>query len=187
VTGFAARPLLFLDVDGPLVPFGAAPQQYPDGYPTYETGPESRAADANPLLARINPAQGARLMALPCELVWATTWMADANESIAPRIGLPELAVVVWPEPSDEDEQDEWDGLHWKTRTLVDRAAGRSFIWVDDEITDTDQAWVSAHHRGQALLHRVDPGQGLIEADFIALNKWLRVESAGRSGTPDRK
>lgn len=29
------RPLLFLDVDGPLIPFGATPEQYPDGYPTY--------------------------------------------------------------------------------------------------------------------------------------------------------
>ncbi|MEU9895121.1 hypothetical protein ACIBCS_03055 [Streptomyces phaeochromogenes] len=31
------------------------------------------------------------LMALPCELVWATTWMAEANETVAPRLGLPEL------------------------------------------------------------------------------------------------
>ena len=175
VTGSAQRPLLFLDVDGPLIPFGAALQQYPDGYPTYQTGrPEPRGAGSNPLLARINPEHGPRLTALPCELVWATTWMADANECIAPRIGLPQLAVVIWPEPSDTDEQDERDGMHWKTRALVDWAAGRSFAWVDDEITDTDRAWVSAHHRGQALLHRVDPRQGLIDADYLALDQWLR-------------
>ncbi|MCX4825247.1 HAD domain-containing protein [Streptomyces sp. NBC_01142] len=174
MTGTAQRPLLFLDVDGPLIPFGAAPQQYPDGYPTYQTGPEPRGADSNPLLARINPELGPRLAALACDLVWATTWMGDANECIAPRIGLPELAVAIWPEPSDRDEQDERDGLHWKTRALVDRAAGRSFVWVDDEITDIDRAWVCAHHQGQALLHRVDPRQGLTEADFVALHEWLR-------------
>lgn len=100
--------------------------------------------------------------------------MADANECIAPRIGLPDLAVVIWPEPSDQDEQDERQGLHWKTRTLVGWAAGRSFVWVDDEITDTDRAWVYAHHPGLALLHRVDPRSGLTYADFITINEWLR-------------
>ncbi|MFD4546055.1 HAD domain-containing protein [Streptomyces sp. NPDC058467] len=169
----AERPLLFLDVDGPLIPFGATAQQYPDGYPTFGTDPEPRKADAHPLLARIDPEHGARLTALRCELVWATTWMADANESIAPRIGLPELAVVPWPEPSGQEEHDERHGLHWKTRPLVAWAVGRPFIWVDDEITDTDRAWVRAHHPGRALLHRVDPRQGLTETDFAALREWL--------------
>jgi hypothetical protein len=156
--------LLFLDVDGPLIPFGA-----PGGYPTYGT-----VSDANPLLARIDPGHGARLAALPCELIWATTWMADANECIAPRLGLPQLALVPWPEPSEVDEQDERAGVHWKTRALVDRAEGRSFVWVDDEITEVDRAWVTAHHRGDSLLHRVDPRYGLTEADYASLADWLR-------------
>lgn len=180
MTGSAERPLLFLDVDGPLIPFGAASGQYPGGYPTY--GTDAAGPDENPLLARINPAHGRRLMALPCELVWATTWMAEANETIAPRLGLPELAVVTWPEPDDgEAEQDARRGLHWKTRALVDRAAGRAFVWVDDEITDTDRAWVAAHHRGHALLHRVDPRRGLTDADFDALGEWLAAEAADGS------
>ncbi|CCH17706.1 HAD domain-containing protein [Micromonospora lupini] len=157
VTGSAGRPLLFLDVDGPLIPFGGTPQQYP----TCETGTEPRETSSNPLLGRINPEHGPRLTALRCDLVWATTWMDDANETIAPQIGLPQLPVVIWPEPTDTDEQDERNGLHWKTRALVDWAAGRPFAWVDDEITNTDRAWVSAHHAGHALLRRVDPRQGL--------------------------
>lgn len=174
VTGFAAQPpLLFLDVDGPLIPFGAAPQEYPDGYPTYQTGPELQGPDSNPLLARINPEHGPRLKALPCDLVWATTWMDDANGCVAPRLSLPQLAVVTWPEPSDSDEQDERNGLHWKTRTLVDWAAGRAFAWVDDEITETDRAWVCAHHQGHALLHRVDPRRGLTNLDYDTLSEWL--------------
>ncbi len=98
--------------------------------------------------------------------------MADANEVISPLIGLPELPVVVWQESSDQD-MDEGQWLHWKTRDLVGWAAGRSFVWVDDEITDSDRAWVSAHHRGRALLHRVDPRRGLTDADFVALAEWL--------------
>ncbi|MFF1696451.1 HAD domain-containing protein [Streptomyces sp. NPDC058257] len=170
MTASLQRALLFLDVDGPLIPFGAVPQPHP----TYAAGPELPDADANPLLKRINPEHGPRLAALPCEVVWATTWMLDANECIAPRIGLPQLAVVVWPEPSDTDDQDERNGLHWKTRALVEWAAGRPFAWVDDEITNTDRAWVAAHHQGQGLLHRVDPRRGLADSDYAALESWLR-------------
>ena len=57
---------------------------------------------------------------------------------------------------------------------LVEVAAGRPFIWVDDEITDRDRAWVAAHHGGPALLHRVDPTIGLTDKDFAVLDDWLR-------------
>ncbi|MET3985566.1 hypothetical protein ABIC27_003444 [Streptomyces sp. PvR034] len=73
--------------------------------------------------------------------------------------------------------RDERFGLHWKTRGLVSRAAGGPFIWVDDEITDADRTWVSAHHPGPALLHRVDPRRGLADADYAALADWLATPS----------
>jgi hypothetical protein len=124
-------------------------------------------------------------MALPCDLVWATTWMHDANECVAPWIGLPQLPVVIWPEPSPIDDQDEQDGIHWKTRSLVEWAAGRPFAWVDDEITDIDRAWVSAHHRERSLLHRVDPGRGLADIDYAALNEWMvAIYASPAQGTP---
>jgi hypothetical protein len=56
------------------------------------------------LLDRLDPADGRRLLALGCQLVWATTWMADANDLVAPRLGLPELPVVEFPE-DDEPER----------------------------------------------------------------------------------
>lgn len=153
-------PLLFLDVDGPLIPFGG-----PQPYPTYGI-----ADDDHPLLVRIDPALGRRLQALPCQLVWATTWMADANTSVAPRLGLPELPLVDWP---DDEEYDVRAGLHWKTRALVAWAAGCDFVWLDDELTAADQTWVSANHPGRALLHRVDAARGLTEADFGAVERWV--------------
>jgi hypothetical protein len=167
VTGYAQCPLLFLDVDGPLLPFGS--DRHSEHWDTTSGGH----------LARLSPAVGLQLAALPCELVWATAWEDDANTEMAPRIGLPRLPVVNWPDSSDERERvDEWFGLHWKTRTLVDWAAGRQFAWVDDEITDADQDWVSTHHQGRALLHRVEASRGLSVEDFTALDDWLRATRA---------
>lgn len=109
-------------------------------------------------------------MALGCHLVWATTWMEEANEAISSRIGLPRLPVMVWP-TSCADEGPH--GLHWKTRPLVEWAEGRPFIWVDDEISPMDRLWVDASHPGPSLLHLVDPAEGLVNADFSALADWL--------------
>lgn len=53
-----------------------------------------------------------------------------------------------------------------------------AFAWVDDEIGDADRRWVSAHHPGPALLHRVDPVSGLGNGDFAVLEAWLRTHGA---------
>ncbi|MET9258719.1 HAD domain-containing protein [Amycolatopsis sp. NPDC004079] len=155
------RSLVFLDVDGTLLPFGAAPGREP--------------LEPGPLLDRLDPRWGTRLAALPAELVWATTWEDEANTEIASRLGLPPLPVVRWPELSEaEEREDRWFGVHWKTRTLVEWAGGRPFAWVDDEIADGDREWVLARHPGRALLHRVAPDLGLAEEDFVVIGEWLR-------------
>ncbi|MGW0813945.1 HAD domain-containing protein [Streptomyces viridiviolaceus] len=166
MTSAAERPLLFLDIDGPLIPFGS-----PTGHPQAANAAATTPADqGNPLLTRLDPGIGARLMALGCDLVWATTWMDEANEAVAPRIGLPRLPVVEWPDAGAEEGP---RGLHWKTRPLVEWAASRPFIWIDDEISAMDRLWVAAGHPGPSLLHHVDPAKGLKDADFSALAGWL--------------
>nr|WP_116199999.1 hypothetical protein [Amycolatopsis circi] len=107
--------------------------------------------------------------------MWATTWEDEANSEIASRLGLPQLPVVRWPEPSSAQERgNQWFGLHWKTRTLVEWADRRPFVWVDDEITDGDREWVRSRHPGRALLHRVEANRGLAEEDFAVIGEWLR-------------
>ncbi|MET8853026.1 HAD domain-containing protein [Amycolatopsis sp. NPDC004625] len=153
------RPLLFLDVDGPLIPFGRTSGSY-EVFTDADLG--------HPLLSRADPGLGPRLLALGCDLVWATTWFEDANECVAPLLGLPELPVLDVPEGDDR-------GLHWKTRPIVEWAAGRPFAWVDDEITGADRAWVESHHTGAALLHAVDASTGLTGGDITAIATWLRT------------
>jgi hypothetical protein len=138
------RPVLYLDADGPLIPFRARPAGH---RPTSMAVTASAEASGNPLLDRLDPADGLRLLALGCQLIWATTWMADANEIVAPRLGLPELPVVDFP----DDESPE-RGLHWKTKFLTQQADGCPFIWLDDEITDTDQRWVHTHYQGPRVI-----------------------------------
>ncbi|GAB3846170.1 HAD domain-containing protein [Dactylosporangium cerinum] len=153
--------MVFLDVDGPLIPFGA--QSY--GLPA--SARIRAAARGNPLLARLDPRLGGWLTALPGDLVWATTWGADANDVIAPLLDLPELPVVDWP---DEDVA---GPVHWKTRGLVAWAAERPFVWIDDEITAADREWVAAHHPGAALLHAVERERGLTRGDIDTIAAWL--------------
>jgi hypothetical protein len=169
------RPLLFLDVDGPLIPFGGSAQDYP----VFGDVGRSPGEEEDSLLARLDPGLGPRLAELGCTLVWATSWEEAANHYVAPRLGLPALPVVEWPEPSDLDDDDALAGRHWKTRALVAWAAARAFAWVDDEITAADRSWVAAHHPGEALLHRVDPRRGLTAADFAILGDWAAALGAG--------
>ncbi|EDY49217.1 secreted protein [Streptomyces clavuligerus] len=166
------RPLLFLDVDGPLNPYAAQPETRPHGYTTLRV-PRSDAHDDNrglwprrrPLRVWLNPEHGRVLLQLGFELCWATTWMGDANRWIAPVLGL-ELPFVDF---GDALLQERPDGVHWKTGPLVDYAGGRPFAWVDDEQSELDQAYVTAHHRGPGLLHHVNPRIGLRESDFHTL------------------
>ncbi len=117
----------------------------------------------------LNPAHGPALTALPFELVWATSWMDEANAMIGPVVGLPRLPYIDWGEGLFARDP---DGLHWKTRALVAYAAGRPFVWVDDEPGDRDREWVAEHHGGPALLHTVSAERGLDEEDFAVLREW---------------
>ncbi|MFI1170134.1 hypothetical protein [Streptomyces melanogenes] len=169
--------LCFLDVDGPLNPYAAKPHRRPLGYTTHRMMPPSwearqmhkPPARRRPLRVWLNPRHGVALMGLAdrCALVWATTWMGEANAFIGPVLGLPILPYVDFGDAADA--QARHGGLHWKTKPLLAYAAGRPFIWVDDELADEDRAYVAAHHAGPALLHWIDPRLGLLDSDFAAL------------------
>ncbi|MFI8436427.1 hypothetical protein ACIGJO_22260 [Streptomyces sp. NPDC079020] len=164
------KPLLLIDIDGPLNPYEALSRRgAPEGYRRHLMRPTGWTwGPALPVL--LKPEHGGELLGLAAgyELVWATTWKDEANEWVGPLLGLPALPYIDWPEMHGTGP----DGTYWKTRYVVEYAAGRPFAWVDDEITDRDRAWVGAHHPVRALLRYVDPGVGLERGDFDALAGW---------------
>ncbi|MCM2430715.1 hypothetical protein [Streptomyces sp. RKAG337] len=185
-----SRPLLFLDVDGPLNPYAAKPERRPDGYTTLRVPQEGGVAGdpvrsrsrARPLRVWLNPDHGRALLALGYEICWATTWMSDANRWIGPVLGLPELPFVAFGSALLKERP---DGVHWKSEPLVAYADGRPFAWVDDEQSDADHAHVAANHHAPALLHHVNPRIGLRVDDFTTLAAFAAsVEIPARTSLP---
>ncbi|MFF7549040.1 HAD domain-containing protein [Streptomyces canus] len=174
------RPLLYLDVDGPLNPYAAKPERRPEGYTTHRMKPDGWLAQhpglppsrVKPLRVWLNPAHGQALLKLTdrYDLVWATTWRHEANTFIAPVLGLPPLPFVDWPTTLTPGP----NGTFWKTHHLVTHAEGRPFVWLDDELDDKDREFVTAHHDGPALLRWVDPRVGLRETDFEVMADFAR-------------
>lgn len=160
----ASRPILFLDVDGTLLPFGGP------GMPAVPDAPEVWTASSNPYLGRIDRSLGPLLTGLGCDLVWATAWMDDANEVIAPLLGLLQLPVADLPAYSGDLEDDR---LQWKTKALVRIAEGRPFVWVDDAIGEADRWFVELEHPGEALLRKVDSAVGVTAADLDVIAEWV--------------
>lgn len=172
------KPMLLIDIDGPLNPYAALTRRrVPEGYTRHRMRPTGwTSGPALPVL--LNPGHGEELLALAgrYELIWATTWKDEANEWIGPHLGLPALPYIDWPEMHGSAP----DGTYWKTRYVVEYAAGRPFAWVDDEITDRDRAWVAEHGAGgESLLLHIDPRVGLERADFDTLAAWA---DDGRGG-----
>jgi hypothetical protein len=174
------RPLLLIDVDGPLNPYAANPNRRPDGYQTHRMRPTGWDQPwQKPLRVWLNPTHGPALQKLPFDLVWCTTWAAEANEWIAPHIGLPDLPFIDWDLDRRPVSDRMPDGTYWKTHQVVEYAAGRPFAWIDDELRDRDREYAAEHHDGPALLHGVSPRLGLLEPDFEALTAWAdRLASA---------
>lgn len=172
------KPLLLIDIDGPLNPYAALSRRTaPEGYTRHRMRPTGwTSGPALPVL--LNPGHGAELLALAgrYELVWATTWKDEANVWVGPRLGLPSLPFIDWPEMHGDAPE----GTYWKTRYVVEFAAGRPFAWVDDEITERDRAWVAGRGAGDdSLLRWTDPGVGLVRADFDALAAWADGRGSG--------
>jgi hypothetical protein len=161
------KPLLLMDVDGPMNPFRArwfARRTPADGYEFHELAP---AGDQTYSVA-LNPEHGRRLLELASnyDLVWATTWGAEANRLISPILGLrSDIPVIDLPEPRALMSR-----RSSKAERIVDWVGQRPFAWFDDEINRPTRLWLDSQGTlGRHLAHRVPAEIGLTDPDFDVL------------------
>lgn len=196
------KPLLLLDVDGPLNPYrqltkkGYLPPKVRRDEPRFEyekhlmRPPGWETGEQLPVL--LSREMGELLLGLQDRftLIWATSWEGAANEWIAPVLGLPELPVIGWPAATRERD---WPlpghRGSWKTKLILQwlgtHAVGPDgaqlpWVWVDDEIRSADRALVRAHYDEQRgdpqtvrrWLFEIHPTHGLRHNDFDDLRQW---------------
>ncbi|WP_370970878.1 hypothetical protein [Amycolatopsis sp. cg9] len=164
------RPLILLDVDGPLSPWAAARHAKPAGYLEHRL--RLSRWSRKRLRIWLNPDHGPTLLALAAaanaELAWATSWEHRANRQIGPAIGLPPLPVVEFagPQPS------------WKFGPVGRFAAGRPLAWFDDDFDlfpAARQAFLDRRAELPTELIPVDAHTGLTSEHFDRLATWLRA------------
>jgi hypothetical protein len=148
------RPLLLLDVDGPLNPRSEQP-----GFVRHVI-----TEGAKMWVVHLNPDHGAELRALAetFDLVWASSWEHGANRLLSPLLGLPQLPTILWPDRTPVAHGS------WKTPYVAEWVGDRSFVWVDDGVGEVDVAYFPAAHQ---IVLPVDGRTGLTPADFAAIRK----------------
>jgi len=141
-----SRPLLLLDVDGVLNPYGTA--RPPAGYTEHHLFPQ----DDEPV--RVNPAHGAWITEARTvlDVAWATSWNDEANRLLAPLLHITPLPVITMPaapfHPSD------------KIPLIAAYARQRPAAWIDDLHTPEAHDW-AATRTSPTLLITADPAIGL--------------------------
>jgi hypothetical protein len=167
------RPYILVDVDGVLNPFPYDPVTgrdiCPPGFTEHTMTVRGRSYQV-----RLNPGHGTALLNLAAatgaELAWATTWGQEANQLIAPVLGLPQLpAAPTWAATGP----DKADGV-------VPWTAGRPFVWFEDFPAEREAA---ARLAGGVphLVVTVDEATGLTTAHLREAACWL----AARWRQPD--
>jgi hypothetical protein len=165
------RPLLLLDVDGPLNPHRA--EGIPPGYRRHEISEGEKS-----WRVLLNAQHGVELTALAdiFDLVWATSWEHGANRLLSAPLGLPsDLPTVLWPGRTPARRGS------WKTPYVAKWVGDRPFVWVDDEVGEAEELFFTADHQH---VHRVDPRTGLTATDFAAIRAWAERKSFAGSALP---
>ncbi len=160
------KPLLLLDVDGVLCPFGCSTP--PEGYSRNPGNPWVWYSAEN----------GRRLRELEdrFDIVWATMWEHDANDVIAPLHGLGQYPVIMFStRPMDWGDAGDLEFNTYKLPSVMEFIGDRPFAWVDDHLWEDAFYWAEQRDKEiPSLLIRPQPYEGITEDTFEQLTEFAK-------------
>jgi hypothetical protein len=151
------RPLLVVDVDGVLNPYGP---ECPGGYTEHRLFPE----DEMPVRICTHHGPWLRELSRSFDLIWGTAWREDERARLSGLLDLPPFHGAV------ELPRGQFDAA-LKIPAIDRIGENRPLAWIDDLLSPA--AWVWAESRtAPTLLVPVDPALGLTRRHVTMLLGW---------------
>jgi hypothetical protein len=188
-TGEDSRPVWLLDVDGVINATAMAPAV--GVWPRWLRGRARASGTSWPItwappvvdaIRRVHDADAA-------DIRWLTTWLDDANESLGPMLGLPELPVVPRPHGHEEGAygfvgvRAGAAGRWWKleaARRLMDPQPWRPLVWTDDDLGGEPDAVAWAEARPGPTLLVAPPTEIGLTVELLAAVEHFCTDTPGR-------
>lgn len=157
----AAKPTLYVDVDGVLSLFSKPGQPAP-------IRPDTHFMTVEGIAHLIALENCARLLELgnSFQLVWATGWEEKANSNLLEVVGLDAPLETLSFDRHKYDHQ-----AHWKLGALEAHAGDRAIAWIDDAHDAICHEW-GRQRAHPTLLVDTEPHIGLSDAEFNRLVAW---------------
>lgn len=176
------KPVLLLDVDGVLAPFGAGPDKL-------HTHAE-HSVDAISVWLHRDLKDMMQRLVQSFALIWGTMWENRANEHLLEPMGLedPLEFIEFWRAvPGVEQHMNhvtytDKSIQSWKLPWIREwaRQDGRPCVWIDDEALEDATEWAVKRTEGgiPALVIRTNPALGFIDEHLEELEAWAEKVTA---------